>query len=136
MHESHQVCPKNCRRVLCENEHRFSDPNDWSIAGTLSYLHCGLPFLIAFLIWWELVQSGELCMASICKLPLPFVTKVYQFTCEIELFENYSWSKRNVSPITKKQYLNIYSIYIKIKVNKRLALKLSFLPSPFAFKNM
>ena len=86
-----------------ETEHRFSDPNDWSIAGTVSYLHCGLPFLIAILIWWELIGENWV-PASIFKLPLPFVTKAHKFICEMELFENYSWSSRNDNSFTKKQY--------------------------------
>lgn len=87
-----------------ETEHRFSDPNDWSIAGTVSYLHCGLPILIGIIIWWELIKTGEKFVASILKLPFPFVTKAHKFICEIELFENYSWSKRNDNSLTKKQY--------------------------------
>ena len=104
------TCMKGIRLVKTigeecfETEHRFSDPNDWSIAGTVSYLHCGLPILIAVLIWWELIKTGEKLMASILKLPLPFVTKAHKFICEMKLFEIYSWSNRNDNYTTKKQY--------------------------------
>lgn len=87
-----------------ETEHRFSDPSDWSIAGTVSYLHCGLAFLISIFIWWEIIETGEKCVSSIFKLPLPFITKTHKFLCEMELFENYSWSNRNDNSFTKKQY--------------------------------
>ena len=103
-------CMKSVRLVeklgeeCFENEQRFSDPSDWSIAGTVSYLHCGLPILLAILIW-EIIQIGRECGASSCfRLPLPFVTKVHKFLCDIELFDNYSWPRRNDDSATKKEY--------------------------------
>ena len=39
-----------------ENEQRFQDTNDWVIAGTVSSLHCVLPFVFSFIIGAILIK--------------------------------------------------------------------------------
>ena len=87
-----------------ENDQRFSDPNDWYIAGTVSYLHCGLPILLAFVIW-EIRQIGLECgLSSFSTLPLPFISRLNKFICDLELFDNYFWPHRNKTTETKNIY--------------------------------
>ena len=87
-----------------ENDERFTDPNDWYIAGTVSYLHCGLPIFLAIVIW-EIRQVGLPCgFSSVSTLPLPFVTRFNKFICDMKLFDNYSWPNRNDNISTKNNY--------------------------------
>ena len=87
-----------------DNEERFSDPNDWWIAGTVSSAHCALPILIGFILWGVL-QIGQGCdLKSLRNLPLPFVTRWYKFLLDRELYSNYAWSDRNKSQETQSEY--------------------------------
>ena len=104
------MCMKSIRLLLrmgenCfENDQRFSDPNDWYIAGTVSYLHCGLPIFLAIVIW-EIRQIGLECgLSSVFTLPLPFISRFNKFICDMELFDNYFWPHRNKDHLTKKTY--------------------------------
>ena len=104
------MCMKSIRLLLrmgedCfENDQRFGDPNDWYIAGTVSYIHCGLPFFLAIVIW-EIRQIGLECgFSSVSNFPLPFVTRFNKFICDMELFENNSWPLRNCDIVTKTKY--------------------------------
>ena len=87
-----------------ENEERFTDPNDWWIAGTVSYAHCALPILIGFILWGVL-QIGQGCdLTSLRNLPLPFVTRWFKFKLDGELYRNYAWPDRNKSPECQSEY--------------------------------
>ena len=104
------MCLKSIRLLLrmgedCfENDQRFSDPNDWYIAGTVSYLHCGLPIFLAFVIW-EIRQIGLECgLSSVSTFPLPFISRFNKFICDMELFDNYFWPHRNNDNLTKNIY--------------------------------
>ena len=87
-----------------DNEERFTDPNDWWIAGTVSSVHCALPILIGFILWGVL-QIGQACgLDSLQNLPLPFVTRWFKFRLDGELFRNYAWPDRNKSPESQTEY--------------------------------
>ncbi len=87
-----------------DNEERFTDPNDWWIAGTVSSFHCALPILIGFILWGVL-QIGQKCsLKSLQYLPLPFVTRWFKFRLDGELFRNYAWPDRNKSPEYQTKY--------------------------------
>ena len=87
-----------------DNEERFTDPNDWWIAGTVSSAHCALPILIGFILWGVL-QIGQGCgLKSLQNLPLPFVTRWFKFRLDGELFKNYSWPDRNKNQKSQNEY--------------------------------
>ena len=87
-----------------ENKERFTDPNDWRIAGNVSVTHCALPIIIGFILWGVL-QIGYKCgLKSWRNIPFPFVTRWYRFLLDIELFKNYAWPDRNKDKKTKAKY--------------------------------
>ena len=87
-----------------ENEERFTDPNDWWIAGTVSYAHCALPIFIGFIIW-GVMQIGQCCNSkSFWYLPFPFITRWFKFRLDGELFKNYAWPDRNKSLESQSEY--------------------------------
>ena len=114
-----EVCRDNFNKTECvnslavvkkmaddcfDNEERFTDPNDWWIAGTVSSVHCALPILIGFILWGVL-QIGQGCgLKSIQNLPLPFVTRWFKFRLDGELYEHYAWPDRNKSPENQTKY--------------------------------
>ena len=73
-----------------KDERRFKNPNNWRIAGVVCAVHIGLPILTAFVVW-TIVMVQEKCsrdiFASLSKLPLPFVTKIFRFWYDWEMFE-------------------------------------------------
>ena len=114
-----EVCRDNFNKTECvnslafikkmtddcfDNEERFTDPNDWNIAGIVSVAHCALPILIGFILWGVL-QMGQGCnLKSWRNIPLPFVTRWHRFLLDIELFENYAWADRNKDKQSKTEY--------------------------------
>ena len=86
-----------------DNEERFTDPNDWWIAGTISSVHCALPILIGFILW-GVIQIGQGCGFSFQNLPLPFVTRWFKFRLDGELYGHYAWPDRNKSPKCQSEY--------------------------------
>ena len=84
------VIAKKSGEECFEKEERFTDSNDWNIAGIVCSFHYILPFFLSLLIW-EVLQIGKECdFNSLINLPLPFVTKVYKFMCDMELFKIYT----------------------------------------------
>ena len=78
-----------------EKEERFTDSNDWNIAGIVTTFHYILPVFLSILLW-EVLQIGKDCdLRSFTHLPLPFVTKVYKFMCDMELFKIYTQAREN-----------------------------------------
>ena len=80
-----------------DNEERFTDPNDWWIAGTVSSVHCALPILIGFILWGVLQIGCECGLKSLQNLPLPFVTRWFKFRLDGKLYVHYAWPDRNKS---------------------------------------
>lgn len=75
-----------------EDERRFENRNDWRIAGVVCTIHIGLPILTSLIVWAIfLVQEkcfrNILSSSSISKLPLPFVTKIFRFWYDKDMFE-------------------------------------------------
>ena len=73
-----------------KDERRFTNPTNWRIAGVVCAVHIGLPILTAFVIWTILLVQEKCSMdilASLSKLPLPFVTKIFRFWYDWEMFE-------------------------------------------------
>ena len=84
------------RQASCfENERRFEDTNDWVIAGTVSSLHCVLPFVFSFIIGAILIRHAGCALVSVFKFPIPFLTKMYSFICERKLYKILAWKERN-----------------------------------------
>ena len=73
-----------------EDERRFENPNDWRIAEVVCAIHIGLPMLTGLVVWAILLVQ-ENCfrgiLYSLSKLPLPFVTKIFRFWYDKEMFE-------------------------------------------------
>ena len=88
-----------------EKEQRFSsNRNEWVMAGYISIVHCVLPIVMSF-IMWTIYECGHSCDAvSFFNLPLPFVTKIYRFICDKELYKHYSDLDRNKDSETKKAF--------------------------------
>ena len=73
-----------------KDEKRFENPNDWRIAGVVCAVHIGLPILTSFVVWAILLVQDKCSrgiLASLSKLPLPFVTKIFRFWYDWEMFE-------------------------------------------------
>ena len=87
-----------------ENEERFSQPNEWYVAGMVSAVHVGLSIVIA-LITGAAINFGRECEVSyITNLPLPIITKFNRFLWDLDLHENFAWSCRNTNSETEKTY--------------------------------
>ena len=80
---------------MFENEQRFQDTNDWVLAGTISTLHCILPFVFSFIIGTILIKHFGCALVSIFMFPILFLTKMYSFICKINLFNVLAWPERN-----------------------------------------
>ncbi len=80
----------------CFNQkQRFEDPEDWNIAGIVSLFHCILPFLVT-IITWVLTTNWKTCnLKAFFKIPLPFVTKIYEYHYMKELFKIFTKSRQN-----------------------------------------
>ena len=87
-----------------ENEQRFQDTNDWVIAGTVSSLHCVLPFVFSFIIGAILIKHLGCALVSIFMFPIPFLTKMYSFICERKLFNVLAWQERNKDKESEVKY--------------------------------
>ena len=85
-------------------EQRFDNPSEWWRAGTISALHCALPFLFALFIWGLLLRSyTNGFKRKIFRLPLPPFTKIYKSYCNIK--ENSS--KDDINKEQKKWKLEL-----------------------------
>ena len=89
-----------------DNEERFTDPNDWRIAGTVGAAHCALSILIGIILWGViLIQIGQCCNSkSLRFLPIPIVTRWFKFRLDGELFKNYLWPDRNKNQKSQNEY--------------------------------
>ena len=70
-----------------KDEKRFENPNDWRIAGVVCAVHIGLPIFTAFVVWTILLVQENCSRDILSKLPLPFVTKIFRFWYDWEMFE-------------------------------------------------
>ena len=73
-----------------ENEERFSEPNEWFVAGVVSGVHVGLSVVIALIIWVAVDLGRECGMPSITNLPIPVITKVNRFLWDITLYRHFA----------------------------------------------
>ena len=87
-----------------DNEQRFTNNNDWRIAGAVCAAHCLLPFLVSFILG-ALIQVGEACSKkSWTKMPIEFTAKWQKFKLEKKLYENYARADRNKNTESHKKY--------------------------------
>ena len=93
-----------------EKEERFTESNDWNIAGIVCSFHCILPFFLQFILW-EVLQIGKDCdLRAFSNLPLPFVTRVYKFMFDWELFKIYKQPRDKRDEETKYEEDKIKAI--------------------------
>ena len=75
-------------------EQRFEEPENWKIAGIVSLSHCILPILVT-IITWVFTTDWKTCnLKTFLKIPLPFVTKIYEFHYMKELFKIFTKSRQ------------------------------------------
>ena len=73
-----------------EQEERFRDnTNEWFIAGVIGIVHCVLPIVMS-LVLWTIYECGQSSSFSIFNLPLPFLSQLKRFLCDIELYKLYA----------------------------------------------
>ena len=77
-----------------DQDQRFEDPEDWEFAGVVSLIHCILPFLVTFLTWVLSIDWQKCNFKIFLKIPLPFVTKIYEFHYMKNLFNVFSESRQ------------------------------------------
>ena len=87
-----------------QNKERFTDPNNWWIAGTVSATHCALPILVGFFLWGVVQICCKCDLKSWRNIPFPFVTRWYRFLLDVQLFKNYAWPDRNKDKATEAKY--------------------------------
>ena len=95
-----------CRETLqdCyENEERFSDPGEWFTIGVVSGVHVGLSVVVAFIIWATIEFGRECGVASFKNLPIPIVTRIFKFICDIDLYRN----RKERGNYSEKEYLAV-----------------------------
>ena len=76
-------------------EQRFQDPEDWNIAGLVSLIHCILPFLFTVMTWVLSTDWKNCNFTTFLKIPLPFVTKMYEFYYIKSLYKVFTKSRQN-----------------------------------------
>lgn len=79
----------------CFNQdQRLDNPGDWEIAGVVSLIHCILPFLVT-ISTWVLSTDWKKCNYKIfLRIPLPFVTKIYEFHYMKNMFTIFTRSRQ------------------------------------------
>jgi len=87
-----------------EKEERFSENNEWFVAGVVSWVHVGLSVVIALIIWLAVDLGRECGMPSITNLPIPIITKFKRFLWDITLYKHFAWTERNKNEETEKKY--------------------------------
>ena len=117
-----------------ENEERFTKPHECFTLSVVSGVHVGLSVLIAFIIWAAVEIGRECGAASIVNLPIPVVTKIYKFICDIDLFTiETDWKKNSEKAYQaeKKKIVDKISAYENV-VNLSLIIEAS-VESSFQF---
>ena len=86
---------KGLARDCFENEERFTEPDEWFTVGVVSGVHVGLSVVVALIIWAAVDFGREYGAYAIVNLPIPVVTKLYKFICDIALYKNEHERKNN-----------------------------------------
>ena len=63
-------------------------PDEWFTVGVVSGVHVGMSVVIALIVWAAVDFGREYEVCFIVNLPIPVITKVYKFICDIQLFKN------------------------------------------------
>lgn len=117
-----------------EKEERFRDnTKEWFIAGVIGIVHCVLPIAMS-LVLWTIYECGQSTSFSIFNLPLPFLSKLKRFLCDMELYKLYANRNKETEKdfeMKKMSILNKISSHEHI-VNMSLILEAS-LESSFQF---
>ena len=117
-----------------QNEERFSEPNEWLTLGVVSGVHVGLSVLTALIIWAAVEFGREYEACFIVNLPIPFITKIYKFICDISFYKNEHKRKENTEQeyqAQKKKIVDKISAYENV-VNLSLIIEAS-VESSFQF---
>ena len=85
-----------------EKEERFSQPNEWYVAGVVSAVHVGLSIVIALIIGVAINFRRECGTACITNLPIPIITKFNRFLWDLARHRNFAWRESNTE--TEKTY--------------------------------
>ena len=95
---------KKALKDCYENGERFSQPNEWYVAGLVSAVHVGLSTAIALIIWAAINFGRECGWACITNLPIPVITKFNRFLWDLDLHGHLAWSERNKNAMNEKAY--------------------------------
>ena len=72
-----------------QNEERFKkEPDEWITLGVVSGVHVGLSVVTALIIWAAVEFGREYESCFIVNLPIPLITKIHKFICDISLYKN------------------------------------------------
>ena len=78
-----------------KDKDRFCEPDEWFTVGVVSGVHVGMSIVIALIIWAAVGFGGEYGVCFIVNLPIPVITRLYKFICDIHLYKN-EYNRKNI----------------------------------------